>query len=275
MDNKTEIPYLRYVYYDQWKSEELWLNHTLSIIMNYFAFVLPLWGESIEVNDRKYYWMNRDKFLWDMPTLSVKNDTLKKHISKLIRDGLLERTIVPWKKWEKPRWFYRATNIYTKWEKTTGVKFASVYNEMDFLLKEWKINSTEKEKITKLLSSYSGKKKKNGTTYDLSKVSGTNILDYLRTEFELSEKWEWVLINVWEEINRDWILENMINPILKKWELHWWIEFNQAGKLDVNDIVKWKILSKLQTMFQWHKDNKVEIKSMKWKINTFFWKSWI
>lgn len=274
MDKKTEVPYLKYVYYDQWRSEELWLNHTLSIIMNYFAFVLPLWGDSVEHLDRKFYWMNRNKLLWTLPTLSIGNATLKSHISKLVTDWLLERHIVT-KEGEKSRWFYRATNIYTKGEKTRGMKFPPLYNEIEILLKEWKLNSTEKDKLSKLLSSYSGKSKKSSTTFNLEDVGGTDIFNYLKQEFELSEKWEWVELNVGEEINKDWVIENIINPIKVKGELHWWIQKDQAGRLDINDEIKGKILSKLQTMFQWHKDNKTAIKSMKGKINTFFWKSWI
>lgn len=263
------------MYYDQWRSQELWLNHTLSIIMNYFAFILPMWcDDTIEAWDKKFYWIARWKIFHDMPSISMAEVTLKSHISKLVSDWLLERKIIK-KKWENNKWYYRATEIYTKWEKTAGMNFISLYNELELLLKDWKIKSNEKDKISNLLSSYSGQKKKSNTTYNLEGVEWSPILNYLREEFILSEKWEWVNMSVWCEVNLDWIKEHIMLQIQEKWLLHWWIALDQKWEPDMNDSVKGAILSKLKTMFQWMKDNEVEVKSMKWRINTFFWKKYI
>lgn len=268
--DKIEIPYMKYVYYDQWRSVELWLNHTLSILMNYFAFYRPLWWEQREIRGKKYYWLSYNKIKSDIPSIAISDSTLRAHINKLIKEWLLMRELVT-DEFNKTKAYYRATEKYTLGDTSVGSNFTTLYNEMDILLREGRVNSTEKDKIAKLLSSYSGKKKKSRTTYDLSDVGWSPILDYLRKEFSLSESWEWAFINIWAEINAEWIRKHIMTQIQEIWVLRWWITLTPTWEPYMWDDIKWKILSKLMTMFEWFKENEVEVKSMKWRINTFFW----
>jgi hypothetical protein len=66
-----------------------------------------------------------------------------------------------------PRAFYRATKKFLIKEKKTPLNFNIVYNNTELLLKEGRIDFTEKAKLDKLLSSYKGKKQTNKTTYNL------------------------------------------------------------------------------------------------------------
>lgn len=209
-----------------------------------------------------------------MPSLSFSEATLRRHINKFIKEGLLKREI---KKEANslPRAFYRVTGRFLKKTPQNYIQFEGVYNNIEALIWEGRIMAGEKNKLISLLSSYSGKKKKNTTTYNLSEVKGTAILDYLNEQFSLSLKGEGVKMNVWVEINLEWVKAEIIQPILNKGKLNWWIEVNANWEYEPNDLTKNKILSKLQTMFEWAIENKKEIKSMRGRINTFFGKNYI
>lgn len=273
--SNIKIPYLPYVSYNQIQADELWLNHTEAILMNYFAYFLPnFWEVSIQGN-KNYYWLNYNKIFADMPTLDFSESTLRKYINKLINKKLLERIILT-EEWKKSRAFYRATKNFLWKKKITPFNFDILYNNIEILLKEGRVYSDESDKLTNLLSSYKGSKKRKETTYNLDWVWWTFILDYLVEELKLSEKWEWVDINVWKEINKEYIQKNIVDVILDNWYNYWWIKKKQYGEwYDVNDEVKWKILGNLKKMFQWLKENNKTVKSWKWNINTWFWKQYI
>lgn len=277
-EKDIEIPYLEFVLYNQVQARELWLDYTESILMHYFAYILPTWWESEIINWKKHWWLSYWKIFDEMPTLNFKETTLRKHINKLIKEWLLSREIV----WPKgsARAFYRVRKKYFVRESVPTANFDRVYIDINSLLEEGRILSPEKLKLEKLLSSYKGKTIKNKTTYNLEWAWDTDILKYLKREFELSEKGEWVDINIWEEINLEFAL-NLTWKIIKKWELKWWIPKNPEWKFEVTEEIKGRILSKLMDMFDWHKSHpktwkKTTIKDFTWKINTFFWRNnWI
>ena len=274
MDN-IQIPYLPHVLYNQVQAVELWLDFREAILMYYFAYILPNWGECKTIKERNFYWLTYWKLFTDMPTLDFSEKTLRRIINKLIKIGVLEREIV----WEtrNQRAFYRAKKKFFVKDYTPPVTFDAAYKNVSEMLESGVMLSPEKKKLENLLSSYKGKAKKNTTTYNLEGVEGTPIMDYLRKEFELSEKWEGVEIDIWKEIDREFCLD-LVDKIVKKWELKGWIPIWPDGKHTVTPDIKRKILSKLQDMFDWHKSHpktgaKTKIKDFNWKVNTFFWRN--
>lgn len=273
-NENIQIPYLPFVSYNQVQADNLWLNHTQAILMSYFAYLLPNYWQPKKFNNKNFYWMSYSKAFADLPTLSMSDNTLRNHINKLIWMGMLEREV--WRKdWEMSKAFYRATPLFLGGLKKAPLNFGILYSNLEELLKQGAIKVDEKDRIKTLLSSYSGKKKKNDTTFNLEWLGWSSITDYLRKEFELCEKGEGIDLNVWCEVNVKWIVENMLDPIRTKWKLNWWIDAWPNWDYQMTEDVKNKVLSKLHTMFQWLKDNNREVKSMKGNINTFFWKSWI
>lgn len=274
IEEEIKLPYLDYVMYNQEQSERFWLNHTQSIIMNYFAYVLPtFWVQKI-INGKCYYWLNYKKLFNDLPTLSVKNETLRKNINKFIKEWILFREIKK-EEWKLPRAFYRVSKNFLIRNKETPVNFSMVYNNIESLLKEGRINSNEKNKINKLLSSYKGKTKINKTTYNLEGIGWTDIMDFLKKELSLSSEGKWVKIDVWTEINEKYVIENIFNKIRENGKNYWWIKPWFNWDYPLTDEIKGKILGNLMKMFQWLKDNNKTIKSFKWQINTWFWKTYI
>jgi hypothetical protein len=61
--------------------------------MNYFAYFLPNFGDVKIIAGETYYWLNYGKLFSDIPTLSFKEQTLRGHINKFIKEGLLLREI--------------------------------------------------------------------------------------------------------------------------------------------------------------------------------------
>ena len=274
-DKKDEIiiPYLRYVSYNQLQAEELGLNHTEAILMSYYAYYLPNYGISKIIWKKNYYWLNLNKLFSDLPTLKFKEATLRKNINKLIKEWLLERKICG-EVW-KQRAFYRATDEFLIKRNWPPLNFGIVYSNINILLEEGRLNSTDKNKLEKLLSSYKGKKIINKTTFNLSWIEWSPILDYLRKEFELSIKWEWVEINVWVEINEDYVIKNIFDKIKENGKDYGWIDAWLKWDYPLTDEIKGKILWNLKKMFQWLKDKKRPIKNFKSVINTWFGRSWI
>lgn len=271
-DNNIEIPYLEFVLYNQTQAKELGLSYTESILMHYFAYILPTWWESQIINDKKCHWLSYWKLFDEMPTLDFKEMTLRRHINKFIKEGLLTREIVGPK--NSARAFYRVEKKYFVKEKTRGLNFDRVYDNINSLLEEGRMLSPEKNKLEKLLSSYKGKSIANKTTYNFNGICWTPILDYLQEEFKLSEKWEWVWINIGKEINEEFVLD-LLAKIVKKGELKWWIPKNLNGEHEVTEQIKWKILSKLQDLFHYNKQKNRVIKDFTGQINTWFGRDYI
>jgi len=243
MTENIKIPYLKWVSFNQVQAEELWLNHTEAILMNYFAYFLPNYGVVKTQENKNYYWLSYNKIFNDMPTLDFSESTLRRYINKFIKNGFLKRIIIT-EEFNKSRAFYRATSIFLAGTKKTPFNFDTLYNNIELLLKEGKVYSDESNKLSSLLSSYKGKKKRKETIFSLEKIKWTPILNYLNKEFSLSQKWEWVEIVVWEEINREYVDDNIISPILDIGKDYWWINMMEGDKMDLNDAVKGKILGK-------------------------------
>ena len=285
MSLKTEEPKIKimpYLGYNQQQAFKFDLNANQAIIMNYFSFWLPHYGVSQMIEWKAYFWANIWKPLADMPTLQIKESTYRDNIRTLIKKEILDRKLVT-EPWNKTRAFYRVTEKWmNEWTSIYPSDFNTLYNILEDKIAKATFNESEINKLTNLFSSYQeSKKSKTLTTYNLEWVWWTPILEYLVREFKLSEEWEWATINVWKEINKDYIQKEIVDVILENWIDYWWIKKSLTlswykykwVSYDVSDEIKWKILGNLKKMFQWLKDKKRPVKSWNWNIRTWFWKA--
>ncbi len=284
MNKEPEVKIMPYLWYNQIQAYNFNLNSTQWIIMNYFSYGLPHFWESKMINGKSYFWANINKPLSDMPTLQIGETTYRKNIRDLIKKGLLDR-IIDTEPGNKSRAFYRVTE---KWLKQgswiTPSDFNSLYNNIYNNLSKDKYNQIEINKLYNLFSSYKVDKEKETTAiFELDKIRGTSILDYLREEFELSIKWDWVKILTKDKIDLEFVKSKIINVIIDNWIDYWrikpsvndsWYEY-KGVKYDVNSEVKGKILWNLKKMFQWLKDKKRPIKSWNGVLRTWFWKNYL
>lgn len=270
MKQEVEIKIMPYLWYNQIQAYNFGLNHTQWIIMNYFSYWLPHFWESAVHGGKTYFWASISKPLSDMPTLSIKEGTLRENVRDLINKWILDRVILTVN--GMSRAYYRVTDTWLLQSNFTYPSdFNTLYDIISSRVKSGEIKQWEVERLITLLSP-TGKKEKNKTEYDLSWIenSSSPIIRLLYKELLLSSKGEWVKISVWKLIDEKYIKEEIVDHILYIGEKMWWLTLWQDW--NPTQQVRNKIEVKLKTMFDWHKAKNKEINDFKLKINTFFGK---
>lgn len=78
------------IYINQVKALEWGLNIQQSVLFNYL-YELPSWAKSFVVYGGVYWWAGKDKIISELPILTDKPDTIKRHMAALEKAGLIER----------------------------------------------------------------------------------------------------------------------------------------------------------------------------------------
>ncbi|TVO37370.1 hypothetical protein [Vibrio algivorus] len=78
------------LYINQEKAMEWGLNANLAILFGYLHD-LPTWGKAFVIDGEVYYWSGKDKIISELPLLTDKPDTIKRHMASLEKLGLIER----------------------------------------------------------------------------------------------------------------------------------------------------------------------------------------
>ncbi|WP_368882201.1 hypothetical protein [Shewanella algae] len=84
---------MRYsIYINQARAMEWGLNLQQSTLFSYLHD-LPTWGKCVIVNGEAYWWSGKDKIIVELPILTDKPDTIKRHMAALEKAGLIERIV--------------------------------------------------------------------------------------------------------------------------------------------------------------------------------------
>lgn len=99
------------LYINQEKAMQWGLNIQQAILFSYIHD-LPTWGKSFVVSGEVYYWSGKDKIISELPILTDKPDTIKRHMAALEKLGLIERTVC------QNRALVRVTEKGKQWNKS-------------------------------------------------------------------------------------------------------------------------------------------------------------
>ncbi|GHZ69159.1 Primosomal protein I [Vibrio cholerae] len=99
------------LYINQEKAMQWGLNIQQAILFSYIHD-LPTWGKSFVVSGEVYYWSGKDKIISELPILTDKPDTIKRHMAALEKLGLIERTVC------QNRALVRVTDKGKQWNKS-------------------------------------------------------------------------------------------------------------------------------------------------------------
>ncbi|NOH40946.1 helix-turn-helix domain-containing protein [Vibrio coralliilyticus] len=78
------------LYINQVKALEWGLNVQQSILFSYL-YELPSWAKCEVIEGKPYWWSGKDKIISELPILTDKPDTVKRHLASLEKLGLIER----------------------------------------------------------------------------------------------------------------------------------------------------------------------------------------
>ncbi|HGS5440697.1 TPA: hypothetical protein ACMDUN_002446 [Vibrio cholerae] len=78
------------IYINQVKALEWGLNIQQAILFSYLHD-LPTWGQCTVIDGEAFWWSGKDKIICELPILTDKPDTIKRHMAALESAGLIER----------------------------------------------------------------------------------------------------------------------------------------------------------------------------------------
>lgn len=269
----TDVPVIKivpYVWYNQHQALTFWLNETQGIIMNYLSLILPSWCKDHLIDDKWniFYWCSIGKPLSDMPTLKVGVSTMRTHIALLEKKGLIQRKYNP----QRTKCYYRVTSKWYYWYIDQGAPsdFKTLYNIIEEKISLWEISEAQQDKMLSLLSGEK-EKQKIETFIDLDDVRWSDIINLIVDEIRNANKEWWIKLQSKEKFNKEYI-QFLAKHILSLWE-NTWLELDPQWK--PTEKTRSKIKRKLNTMFNWYKDNGKTIRSLRQTLDTFFSKDWI
>ena len=99
------------IYLNQAKALEWGLNLSQSVLFSY-AYELQSWAKAKVIGEEVFYWLSKSKATEEMPLLTEKTDTIKRHLSVLERLGLIERRVI-----NKTKLFIRITEKGKEWNR--------------------------------------------------------------------------------------------------------------------------------------------------------------
>lgn len=257
---KLEVKILPYVWYNQIQAHNFWLNQNQAIIMNYMSLVLPSYAQSKVINNKTYFWWTLSKGLSDMPTLKIKETTMRNNINELIKLKLLEREVIS--VWWNQRAYYRITD---KWLSSSTYSYPSDFNSLFQILDEKFSDGTFTESNMNRLFKYLTDKVKNNEKnikYDLDWIDADKFAQHIMDELKRWEKW----LNFKDVIDWDFIVW-IVDHIKKIWEWRPWYRVWHDGKPDTWTIKR--MSDNFSSMIDWWLENR-KIKSLKLSINTWF-----
>ncbi len=103
------------LYINQAKSLEWGLNLQQACLFG-FLHSAPAWAEVRMVDGEAWFWVSKQKILSELPILTDKQDTVKRHMSALEKAGVIERRTVS----NEP--VYRITTLGKDWNKATKAR---------------------------------------------------------------------------------------------------------------------------------------------------------
>lgn len=261
---KLEIKILSYVWYNQIQAHNFWLNQNQAIIMNYLSLVLPSYAESIVILWKTYFWGTLSKGLKDMPTLNIKETTMRTNINELITLWLLEREIVTVE--NKQRAYYRVTR---KWLEEWNYNYPSDFNSLLMILESKFWDGTFKPTDLERLKKFIEWKKVSDrlVEYDIDWIDWDEFATHIINELVRWKDW----LNIKEKIDADFIQEIM-EHIVSIWKLRAWYKTWFDWKADQMTVNKMK--DKFTWMINWSIKNR-KIKDLKLTIDTWFKKDYI
>ena len=259
-----EVRILPYVWYNQIQAHLFGLNQNQAIIMNYLSLVLPSWAESRNINGKTYFWWTLSKGLEDMPTLDIKETTMRTNINHLIKIGVLEKEIVSVN--NKQRAYYRVTR---KWLEEGSFAYPSDFNTLLTLLQgKFKDGTFTPENMNALSKFVEWEKKEiKPVVFSLEWIKWDEFATHIINELKRWEKW----LNIKEEINWEFIVD-IINHIKSIWENRAWYKMWFDGKPEEQTIKKMK--DRFSSMMDWALEKR-KIKNLKLTINTWYKKDYI
>lgn len=79
------------IFINQVRAIEWGLNLQQSALFSYLHD-LPTWGKCVVIDGEAFWWSGKDKIIEELPILTDKPDTIKRHMAVLEKAGLIERT---------------------------------------------------------------------------------------------------------------------------------------------------------------------------------------
>lgn len=101
------------LFINQAKAMEWGLNVQQAILFSYLHD-LPTWGKCTVINGEAFWWSGKDKVICELPILTDKPDTVKRHMAALEKAGLIERIT------HQNRPLVRITDKGKQWNKHEG-----------------------------------------------------------------------------------------------------------------------------------------------------------
>ncbi|WP_332399267.1 hypothetical protein [Vibrio metschnikovii] len=101
------------LFINQAKAMEWGLNVQQAILFSYLHD-LPTWGKYTVINGEAFWWSGKDKVICELPILTDKPDTVKRHMAALEKAGLIERIT------HQNRPLVRITDKGKQWNKHEG-----------------------------------------------------------------------------------------------------------------------------------------------------------